>query len=259
MGARAIWKGRLDLGAVEVPVRFYAAVQDRGVHFRLLQASSHMPVVQRMVDPDTGAAVPPEAMRRGLEVEPGLFVEIADEELAALEPKPDRRVELLAFVAPERIAAPWYDRPYWLGPDGDDEAYFALAAALGERDQLGIARWTMRRRRCVGALHAEGPWLMISTLRHLGEVIPREALGPPPRVEIDPQEALLAEQLVGMLAQPGIELAEFRDEHRERVLALVEAKARGETPTLEAPAPKPEPTSLADSLRQSLEAAGRAA
>lgn len=259
MAARAIWKGRLDLGSLEVPVRFFSAAQDRDVHFRLLRAASHTPVEQRMVHAETGEVVPREAMRRGLEVEPGLFVAIDDEELAALEPEPDRRVELVAFVAPERIAPAWYDRPYWLGPDGADDEYFALARVLASRSRVGIARWTMRKRTYVGALRAEGPWLMVSTLRHLGEVLSREALGPAPEVKIDPQEALLAEQLVGMLVQPTLELEAYRDEHRDRVLALVEAKARGEAPRLERPAPRPEPASLADSLRQSLEAARRAA
>lgn len=247
----------MTLGRVEVPVRLYTAVEDRAVHFRLLHEPDHEPVKQRMVHPDTGEEVAREQVRRGVEVESGRFVVLSDEELAALEPPPDRAIEVLAFVEPERIAAPWYDRPYWVGPDGADEAYAALAAAMAKRGRVGIARWTMRKRRYVGALRTEGPWLMLSTLHHLGEVVPRDALGPAPSVTIDPLEAQLAEQLVSVLAVDELDLAAYRDEHRDRVVALVEAKARGETPELERPAPKPAVTSLADSLRDSLEAARR--
>lgn len=254
MGARTIWKGRVTLGRVEVPVRLYAAVEDRAVHFRLLHERDHVPVKQRMVHPETGEEVPPEEVRRGVEVESGRFVVLTDEELAAMEPPPDRTIELLAFVEPHRIAPPWYDRPYWLGPDGADEDYAALAVAMAKKGRIGIARWTMRKRRYVGALRAEGPWLMLTTLHHLGEVIPRDALGPMPKVEIDPLEAQLADQLVSVLAVEDLDLGAYRDEHRDRVLALIEKKARGEVVELERPEPKPAVTSLADSLRGSLEA-----
>lgn len=247
----------MTLGSVEVPVRLYTAVEDRAVHFRLLHERDHVPVKQRMVHPETGEEVPREEVRRGVEVESGRFVVLSEEELAALEPAPDRTIEVLAFVEPERIAPPWYDRPYWVGPDGADEDYAALALAIGRSGRVGIARWTMRKRRYVGALRSEGPWLMLTTLHHLGEVIPRDALGPAPKVSIDPLEAQLADQLVSVLAVNELDLDAYRDEHRERVLALVEAKARGKAPKLERPAPKPAVASLADSLRESLEAARR--
>lgn len=245
----------MKLGDVEVPVRLYTAVEDRGVHFRLLHATDHVPVVQRMVHPETGEEVPRERTRRGVEMEDGRFVVLDDDELAALDPPPDRAIEMLAFVEPERIAAPWYDRPYWVGPDGADGDYAALVLALTKRGRLGIARWTMRKRRYVGALRAQGPWLMLFTLHHLGEVVSRDAIGPAPKVEIDEREAQLAEQLLSVLAVDELDLSQYRDEHRERVMALIEAKARGEKPTLAAPARKPAARSLEEALRESVEAA----
>jgi DNA end-binding protein Ku len=252
-----MWKGCVRLAGEEVPVRLYSAVQDRHVRFRLLHATDHAPVEQRMVHPDTGEVVPREAIRRGVELEDGVFVILEDEELASIEPAPSRAIEVLAFVAPERVSAAWYDRPYWLGPDGADDAYAALAEAIAREGRVGIARWTMRKREYVGALTTEGGALRLSTLRHLGEVVSRDALGPAPEVTIDPLEEQLAEQLVSTLEEPGLDLSAFRDEHRERVMELVEAKAEGKTPKLERPKPKPATASLIDSLRESVEAAGR--
>ena len=71
MAARAIWKGVLNVGKARVPVRFYSAVEDRDVHFRLLHAKDKQPVSQQMVNPETGKPVPPENVRKGFEVEPG--------------------------------------------------------------------------------------------------------------------------------------------------------------------------------------------
>lgn len=255
MSARTMWKGCIDVAGIEVPVRLYAAVQDRGIHFRLLHEKDRTPVEQRMVHADTGEVVAREHTRRGVEVEDGVFAIVRDEELASLEPPPSRAIEVLAFVAPERVSAAWYDRPYWVGPDGADDDYFALAETIEHEGRIGIARWTMRKQRYVGALSSDGGWLRLSTLRHLGEVVSRDALGPAPAVSIDPLEAQLADQLVSTLEEPSLDLARFRDEHRDRVMELIEAKAEGKKVRLEKPKAKAEVVSLADSLRQSLEAA----
>jgi DNA end-binding protein Ku len=94
-----------------------------------------------------------------------------DDELAELEPEASRDIEITSFVAADAITHQWYDRPYFLGPDGADENYFALAAALEEGRQ-GVARWVMRNKEYVGALRAERWHLMLMTLRHAGEVVP---------------------------------------------------------------------------------------
>ena len=84
MAARAMWKAELALGDDVLPVKLYAAVEDRGIHFRLLHARDRTPVQQQMVDPRTEEEVPREEVRRGLEVEEGVFVVLTDDELAQL-------------------------------------------------------------------------------------------------------------------------------------------------------------------------------
>lgn len=78
--ARAIWRGAIRFRNVDVPVRLYAAVQDRGVHFRLLHARDRTPVRQHMVNPSNGEEVPSDRVRRGLQVEPGVFVVLRKKE-----------------------------------------------------------------------------------------------------------------------------------------------------------------------------------
>lgn len=254
MTARAMWKGVIAFGSHEVPVKWYAAAQDHGISFRMLDEKTTRPVSQKMVDPTSGDPVPSEAVRRGYELEPGVFVLLTKEELSELDPESDRAIDVVAFVDPETLTSPWYDRPYWLAPDGDEEAYYALSRALSEKNAVGIARWTMRKRRYVGALRAEGPYLMMSTLRHLGEVVPIEAVEAP-RVKVDDKEAKLAAQLVDALADE-LDLTEYRDEYTDRVAQLVEDKAKGKKVTAKKkPRKKKETVSLADSLRKSIDAA----
>src|SRR5690606_10064761 len=114
--ARAMWKGRLVLGDEALPVRMYAAVQDRAVHFRLLDRETLEPVRQRIVRKSDGAAVPGREQRKAFPLDGERAVVLTPEELEALEPEPSRDIDLCRFVPAARLGDPWYDRPYWLGP-----------------------------------------------------------------------------------------------------------------------------------------------
>jgi DNA end-binding protein Ku len=253
MGARAIWKASVSFGAVTVPVKLYSAVQDRTVHFRMLDAKRREPVHQQMINPDSGKVVAADKIRRAFEGDEGQLVILGDEELEKVTPKPSREIEILHFLPHGEITHAWYDRPYFLGPDDEDERYFALAQALGKRKKEGLARWVMRNKEYVGALRVEGDYLMLITLRHAGEVVPASALKPPTGRELDAREVAMARQLVESM-EDRFDIAAYHDEYRERVLELVQAKAAGKVVRFpKAPKRKTE-LSLADVLERSVAA-----
>lgn len=235
MAARAMWKARLVLGDEEVPVKLYAGVEDRQVRFNLLHRGDRVRVEQRMVHPDTGDEVPPEERQKGLEVERGVYVVLGEDELSSLEPEASREIRVTRFVPPETLDHRWYDRPYFLGPDGDLETYFALAAALESQGREGVARWVMRNKSYIGALRSDGRALRLVTLRHSGEVIDASELPTPAGRDLSKREIEMAENLVEALAAP-FDPEAYRDDYREAVRQLVEAKVRGEdVPVAEAP------------------------
>ena len=224
------------------------------MHFRLLHEKDLQPVQQQMVNPQTGKVVEYEDVRRAFPTADGELVLLDDEELAELEPEASRDIEITRFVDPDVIAHPWYDRPYYLGPDDSDQEYFALAAALRRQKKEGVARWVMRRKEYVGALRLEGEHLMLMTLRHAGEVVPASALEAPGGRALDRKEIQMAKQLVAAL-EGDLELEAYHDEYRERVLELVEAKAQGKVLKFpKAPKKKADDESLAAMLEQSLKA-----
>ena len=150
-----MWKGVITFGQIEVPVRLFAAVEDRDIHFRLLHAEAEVPVRQQMVNPESGEMVPNDEILRAYEDEDVLVI-LREEELAALEPEAGRDIEVLRFVDTQVISQQWYDRPYYLGPDKSNTAYFALAAALRNQEKHGVTRWTMSNKEYVGALLRAG-------------------------------------------------------------------------------------------------------
>lgn len=260
MAARAIWKGRIRFGDVDVPVKLYSAIKSTGgVHFRLLHEKDLVPVKQQMVNPATGKVVAYEDVRRAFPTDDGRLVMLDEEELAELEPEASRDIEITRFVDPAVITHQWYDRPYYLGPDDSDADYFALAEALRSRQKEGVARWVMRNKEYVGALRLEDEHLMLMTLRHAGEVVPASALKAPGGRELDKREIQMAKQLVSAL-EGDLDLESYKDEYRERVLELVEAKASGKVLKFpKAPAKKKKEDSLSAMLEKSLEATKKSA
>lgn len=229
MAARAIWKGVVQAGTLSVPVKLYSAVQDRSVHFRLLHKTDKQPVRQQLVSSESGEAVEYAEVRKAYPLDRGRMVMLEKEELETLQPEDSRDIEITRFVAPSEIDHRWYERAYYLGPDGNAKAYFAAAAALERAKKEGVARWVMRDRAYVGALRAQDGYLMLIALRHADEIIATEALKAPAGRALQKRELQMAEQLIRALHDE-FDPAQFRDEYRARVLELVETKAAGKKP-----------------------------
>jgi DNA end-binding protein Ku len=205
-----------------------------------------------MVEPG-GQEVTNEEVRKGFEVETGTFVILEKEELEKLAPEESREIEITQFVPPEEIPPEYYDRPYYLGPDGDQTAYFALAEALKNQEKEGVARWVMRKQPYVGALRAEDGHLLLFTLRHAEEVLSAKDLPHPAGRAPDRKELTMAKQLVEML-KGEFDPKDYQDEYRERVMEFVEKKAKGHKPRLHLVKTKRKTTSLDKVLSKSIEA-----
>jgi DNA end-binding protein Ku len=250
MPARPLWKAVIRCDEEHFPVKLYSALENQSVHFYLLHAKTHARVQQRLATPATSETV--EKPIKGYEVERDVFVPLTADELDELAPRESREIHIFQFVELTKIEQQWFVRPYWLGPDGREDDYFAFARALEETNRVGIARWVMRKKEYVGALLARDGYLMLHTLRHNGEVIEATELEPPAGRDLSEKEFQLATQLVDALADT-FKADDYHDEHRERVLELIETKRTGKTLKIVKYVPKQEPDSLAAVLKKSLQ------
>lgn len=257
MPARAMWKAELVLADERVPIKLYAAVQDRSVHFRLLHAQDHQPVAQQMVDPSSDEPVAKEDIQRGVQVAPGVLVVLSEDERKELEPAPSRSIHVEQCVTADQIDTRWFDRPYYLGPDGDDDSYLAVIEALAKRKRIGIARWVMRGKAYHGALLSEDGFLVLQTLRYAEQMVSLDSVRPAAGRSPDPRERKMAAQLIEALAD-SFDPSDYRDEHREQLMELIEAKAEGRDIELPDETMPEAPASLLDSLKDSLSAAREA-
>ena len=255
MAARSIWKGVLKIGTAKLSVKLYSAVQDHTVRFNVLEKRTMTPIKQHIVDPETDHEVPREEIRKGYAVDKGTFVLLDDRELEQFEPKASRDIDVVEFVSPDLLDHRWYERPYYLGPDGDEKNYFALADALAGTGKIGIARWVMRGKQYVGALTPNDSYLTLVTLRYAEEVLSPEEIVVPKGKAISQGELKMAAQLVDVL-RGEFRPEEFKDDYRDRLMKFIETKGRGRKPRLKVVRSKPAATTdLMDKLTKSLKAA----
>jgi DNA end-binding protein Ku len=252
MAARAMWKGVVAIGTTKLPVKLYSAVQDRTVHFRLLHRKDLEPVQQKLISSGSGEPVESTATQKALPIALDRFVIVEKEELEKLEPKESREIEIEQFVEASEMDPRWYERAYWLAPDGSAESYYSLAAALENTECEGIARWVMRKKNYVGSLRAEEGCLMLITLRHADEIIAADAFQAPEGRELNKKEIEMGEQLIEALAG-SFDPSDYKDNYRERVMELVELKSKGKKPKVTKFRPKKtDADDLADALAASL-------
>jgi DNA end-binding protein Ku len=258
MSARAMWKAELTLGELKVPVKLYSAVQDTKVHFRLLHAADNAPVRQQMVDPETEQPVAQPELKVAVPVERGVYVLLTEEEQAALTPKPSRLISVEQVVEASAIDERWFDRPYYLGPDGDDDGYFAVAETLAKRNAVGVAHWVLRNKSYVGALTGNGGYLLLDTLRYVQQIVEVGAVRPTASRAPDKREIALAEQLIGAL-EDRFDANEFRDEYQEQLRNMLAAKAAGKVVRFPKAPKRERGDSLVASLQASLKASRKEA
>lgn len=254
MAARATWSGSISFGMVSIPVKIYTATDsDKSLSFNQLNAKTKNRIKQKRVDEGTGEEVPYDDVVKGYEISKGKYVIVDEDELSALMPDKTSAIEIVSFVNADGIDPIHYDKPYYVGADkGGDRAYTLLAEAMQETGKVAIGRFVMRTKEYLCMIRP-GPdnTLVISTLRWADQIRDPKAFAPE-AVDISAKEVAMAATLVESMSDE-FDIAEIKDETRERVLELINAKAEGkEIAITEAPTPSKSGEDLFAALEASL-------
>lgn len=254
MAARAMWSGSITFGLVNIPVRMYNAVSPKDVQFHLLHDTDGVRIKQKRVCPADGQEVTNEHLIKGYEISKNRYVTIRHEELEGLDPKRTHTIEIGEFVPADQINPLYYEHPYYLSPDrGANKAYALLREAMARTGKVGIATVVLRTKQYLVALRPNGDALTMCTLFYADEVVPAESLeGLPGDVKLQERELVMAEQLIESLTTR-FDPAKYRNEYREKVLALIEKKAQGQEVVIQPPPPEaPKVIDLMAALEASL-------
>jgi DNA end-binding protein Ku len=253
--ARAIWSGSISFGLLNVPVKLYSAVARRGISLREIRESDGARIRHRRVAEGTDEEVPYEEIVKAFEITPDRYVPLSKDELASLDPKKTRAIEVTDFVDLGEIDPIYFDSPYYLGPaEGAEKAYSLLAQAMERSGKVAIARFVFRNKEHLAAIRPADGVLTLTTMRFADEVVPPSDLEdvlPAEKPKVAKREVEMAEKLIDSLTSrfdPGT----YRDEYREELLAMIERKAEGKE-LVEAPAGEDREPTKAPDLMAALE------
>ena len=256
MAARSMWTGAISFGLVNIPVKLFPAVREKDIHFHMLHDEDNARLQRKMVCPVDGKEVHAEHTVKGYEVGPDQYVRIRESELEAVAPEGNRTIEILDFVPLAQIDPLYFDRSYYLEPaEHAAKAYKLIVEAMTKMERVAIARFVMRSKEYLACLRPTDGVLALETMHFADEVTPPDKLeGMPVKVEVADRELKAAQQLVESLSKDFVP-EEYQNEHRKRVLELIEKKSRGEQVVVNPPA-EPKSTSGSDlmaALQASLE------
>lgn len=256
MAPRPYWKGFLRLSLVTCPIGLYSASsQSERTHFHMINKKTGNRLQQQMVDEETGDVVEKEDKGRGYELTKGKYVEIEPEELEAVQIESTHTIDIDAFVPTEEIDKRYYDKPYYIVPDGKtgEEAFAVIRDAMKDKERAALARIVMANREHIMAIEPLGKGMLGTTLRYDYEVRDEKDYFKEVRSPKVPKEMVeLAAHILDTKAGH-FDTRKFKDQYETALKALVRRKAKGHT--IEAP-PPPEPSNvinLMDALRQSVQ------
>jgi len=255
---RALWKGSVSFGLVNIPIELHTAVRDSRPHFRMLHAKDKSPVRFERVCIRDGHPVAWEDLVKGFEYEKGRFVVLTKDDFKAAAVEKTRTIDIIDFVKADEIDDRFFETPYYLTPaKGGERAYALLREAIRESGRIGIAKFILRDAQHLAAVEAIDQALVLSVMRFDEELADESQFDFPANKDVRKSELDMAKALVNSLAAEW-DPSKYTDQYRANLMRIIKGKMKGQHVALE---PEEEPrqaevVDLMERLRRSLSESG---
>lgn len=224
---RAIWKGAVSFGLVNVPVRLYSATENHDVQFRQVHAKDGGRIKYQRVCSVDGETVPYADIAKGYETPDGQMVVLTDQDLAELPLSTSKEIAVDRFVPADQISPLVLDKVYYLEPDKAAlKPYALLRSALEESGRVAVVTVALRTRVTVAVLRVHEDALVLQTLLWPDEVRAPDFAVLADTPEVTDAEASMAAMLVESLSGD-FDPNAYEDQYEQAVRAVVEAKLAG--------------------------------
>ena len=232
MAARATWKGFLKISLVNIPIKVFPATESSG-----------------------NREVPISEIVKGYEFEKGRYVVMSEEDFDKVRPESTRVIDLVQFADESSIDPMYVDRTYYLAPDGRLAADAFAVMRDGMKGKVGIGKLALYGREYLVAVRPHQRGIAMYTLHHAAEIRSIDAVEELASVpeKVKPEEMKLARQVIETFEGP-LNLSDYKDEYREGLQRIIDAKIAGEeivAPSVDAP---PKVVNLMEALKKSLDA-----
>ncbi len=230
--ARAMWKGSIAFGLVNIPIELYSATRDHRPKFRLLHARDEEPVRYERICQKDGKPVAWTDLVKGYEYAKHRFVVLTKDDFKTAAIEKTRTIDILDFVDSAEIDERYFETPYYLQPGkGADRAYALLREAIREAGRIGIAKIILRDAQHLAALEAIGDALVLPMMRFSDELADLGDFRFPKKGEIRPAELKMARQLIATL-ESAWDPKKYTDEYKENLMRVIAGKVKGKAPKL---------------------------
>jgi DNA end-binding protein Ku len=255
MAARPTWKGFLKISLVNIPVRVFPATDSAAtISFNQLHAECQTRIQQKRWCPKCEREIPISEVAKGFEFEKGRYVVMDDEDMAKVRPESTRVIDLVQFTDVAAIDPIYFERPYYLAPDGQMAFESFAVIREGMKGKAGIGKLALYGREYLVAVQPKDKGLMMYTMRRSNEIRSMGAIeeleGVPAKVK--PEEIKLAKQVISNF-EGELDLADYKDEYQEELQRIIDAKIAGEEVVATEEQAPPKVVNLMDALRQSLD------
>src|SRR6476469_7816235 len=257
---RAIWKGSISFGLVNIPIALYPATRKEELKFRLLRKKDLSPVNYKRVAEKDGKEVPWDQIVKGYEYEKGKFVVLGDKDFQRVDLEATQTVDIQDFVDLDEIDPMFFYKPYYLEPQkGGDKAYVLLREALSDGKKVGIAKVVIKTRQYLAGVKALKDVLVLELMHFAEELADAEKLHVPKKLEPGKRELDMAEALVKSMTSKW-DPEKYKDDYRDALMEVIEEKVEsGGKEIEEKPKEKKPSTKVIDLvavLQESLKAQG---
>ena len=258
---RALWKGAISFGLVNIAVELFPAEQNYSLHFKLLDKRNHKRIRYARINEDTQKEVPWKDIVKAYEYE-GDYIELTDQEFKDLSVKNFKSMDIEHFIDVAELSPLYYEKPYYLIPDKNSvKAYVLLRETLKNNRKIGISKLIIHNRQHLVAIMSCGNALLVETLRYPQQLRDRSSYNFPSEeletYRIHPQELEMAEQLVNSMGARW-KPQDYEDETHELLLNWIHEKARktgrkkAEKPTSKSRTKAKEVINMMDLLKKSI-------
>jgi DNA end-binding protein Ku len=266
MAARAIWRGSISFGLVNIPIQVFSATQREDfTSFNQLCEKGHK-IKYKKWCPVEEREVPWSEIKKGYEITKNNYVVLEKEEIDKIKLKTTNTIEVKEFIGSEEFDPIFIEKSYYVGPDPGKKknetsvkAYSLFVKILNETKKIAIGKVVLREKEQLVALRAYQRGLVMHQLRYLDEIRPMDEIGGLDSMQkIDVKELSLGKTLVESLTTEKFDPGQYSDTYAKELEKLIEAKSKGQKVVVKEEEEKPEETTdILEALKASLKAKGK--
>ena len=249
---RAIWTGTIGFGMVSIPIKLYTAVESSELSFDMLDSRDHARIRFSRINENTHKEVPFDQIVKGYLLK-DQYVVVDKEDLEKVAPEKTKEINIEGFIDLADVNPMYFEKSYYTAPQTkNNKSYALLLKALKQSGKAGLAKFVLRNVESLVVVYPVENVLVVNTIRFQQEIRGVEDLNIATDVNISKKEMDMGLALINSYAEP-FDIKKYRNEYPAELMKIIEAKAKGERPTIKKFKPKKPSGDLYDQLMHSIE------